>query len=171
MKEDKQKAIQFFASKGLDARALLKVQGKNPDFEIYLNGNFFAYSEVKSIIKYKWLGERHPPIWNSIQNKIHEARKQFSAVNPNHSHPNILMFLNHDSNYNWQDLYKVFNGKEPIPELLAYDTRHLKRLTRSGDIKEIDFIIWMDAFRDEKKPFQTVLAESKFKDQLKRQMR
>ena len=171
MKEDKQKAIQFFSSKGLHACPFPKVASKSPDFEVYLNDNIFAYSEVKSIIKYEWFGERNPPICNNIQNKIHESRKQFNAVSADHSLPNILVFINHDSHYDCQDLYKVLNGREPIPELPVYDTRHLKRLTRAGDLMEIDFIIWLDAFETGRKPFQTILAESNFKDQLKNQMK
>lgn len=105
---------------------------------------------MESIIKYEWFGERNPPIWNNIQNKIHKARKQFNAVNADHSFPNILVLINHDNHYNWQDLYRVLKGREPIPDLPVYDTRHLKRLLKFGDLMEIDFIIWLDAFATEK---------------------
>lgn len=171
MKEDKQKAISFLSSKGLHARAFPKVKSKSPDLEVYLNEVLFAYCEVKSIVKYEWFGERNPPIWNNIQNKIHEARKQFNAVNADHSLPNILVFINHDNHYNWQDLYKVLNGREPIPDLPVYDTRHLKRLAESGDLMKVDFIVWLDAFETQRKALQIVLAESNFKDQLKKQMK
>jgi hypothetical protein len=170
MKEDKQIATRFFASKNLEARPFSKTKGKSPDFELYLKDDFFAYCELKSITKYEWSGLRDPPIWNNIQNKIHEARKQFTDVNPNHNMPNILIIINYDDHYNWQDLYKVLFGKEPIAELPAYDTRHLKRLIRDGGLFETDFIIWLDLIGTDIKPFQTVNAQSRFKNKLKRQM-
>jgi hypothetical protein len=164
MKEGKQIAIRFFATIGIEARPYPKGKVKSPDFELYLRDNLFAYCELKSITTYEWSGLRNPPIWNNIQNKIHEACKQFSAVNPNHHLPNILIIINHDNHYNWQDLYKVLFGKEPIPELPVYDTRHLKRLYRDGDLAETDSIVWLDIDGNETKSFTTLMAESEFKN-------
>ena len=86
MKEDKNRAIAYFKLKAIDARPISKKGvGKTPDLDLYIDGTLFACCEIKSIIDYDFVGERPDPTGNKIQNKIHEAAKQFAAHNPNPS--------------------------------------------------------------------------------------
>ena len=93
MKKDKEIAIGFFKLKNIDARTISKKKsGKTPDLDLYIEETLFGCCEIKSIVDYDFVGERSDPTYNKIQNKIHEAAKQFAAYNSDHSVPNILLF-------------------------------------------------------------------------------
>jgi hypothetical protein len=136
--------------------------GKNttPDLEIWLNGELAAYCEVKSPGQDTWFedqlaeaepgeivgGVRDDPIFNRLSTHIHKAVKQLSSVNPDHSVPNILAMVNHDSASGPSDLYETVTG-----HFLSNDgTRHPTMLHVSeGRIREdkqkIDLFIWIDS--------------------------
>ena len=98
--------------------------GKTPDFRVFQNGEFLAYCEVKSSPKDQWLddkldnaapgelvgGARSDPIFNRLTNDIHEAMKQFDAVNEGQKHPNILALVNHDNACGFNDLLAILTG-------------------------------------------------------------
>lgn len=65
---------------------------KTPEFRVYKDGKLICYCEVKSIFDDNFEGVRPDPTYNTIQNKIHEAVKQFDSVNPFHDYPNVLAF-------------------------------------------------------------------------------
>src|SRR6266436_5852793 len=70
---------------------------KTPDFRVFQGADFRFYSEVKGIQEDTWLdkhlaaappgvvvgGGRPDPTYNRLTTDIHEAVKQFNAVNPN----------------------------------------------------------------------------------------
>lgn len=147
MTEDKQLLITFFKTKAIEARHFPKTaRGKKTDFELYFQNDIFGYCELKSIIDYEFYGERHDPTYNKIQNKIHEAAKQFESVNPDHFKPNIVFFINHSSMVGWQDLWYVLTGQATPPNQPTepIDLRYLHRLTKKGDLTIIDYFIWAD---------------------------
>jgi hypothetical protein len=99
-------------------------RGPTPDFRVYQGAEFCFFCEVKSIDKDKWLddqldsvppgtiagGVRPDPVFNRLVSDIHQAIKQFDAVNPDTKHPNVLAFVNHDSICGIHDLYGVYTG-------------------------------------------------------------
>ncbi len=92
MKDDKNRAIAYFKLKDIEARQISKKKsGKKPDLELYIDNSLFGICEIKSIVDYEFIGEHSDPTNNKIQNKIHEASKQFSAYNADHKVPNILL--------------------------------------------------------------------------------
>lgn len=168
MTEDKELVINFFKSKTIVAcHSPKKQQGKKPDFELYSNNQLFGYCELKSIVDYEFYGERRDPTYNKIQNKIHEATKQFNSVNPAHNLPNILFFINHCSKVSYQDLWFVLSGQTTPPNQPSdpLDLRYLKRLIKRNDLEIIDFIIWGNT--DEKATSFVINSDSKFHSNLK----
>ena len=119
----------------------------------------FAYCEVKSP-RDEWLdnqldgaspgeivgGCRKDPTFNRLSKMIESAIKQFDAVNPDRSVPNILVFLNHDDGSHAGDMFETLTGR-----FLADDgTQHLTIPHVShGRIREakhrIDLYIWIEA--------------------------
>lgn len=55
-------------------------------------------------------GARNDPVYNRLTDDIHKAAKQFGAVNPKDMVPNVLVFVNHDSMCDRQDLVGVLTG-------------------------------------------------------------
>jgi hypothetical protein len=149
MTEDKKLAKRLFEFKNIEARHFPKrSKGKKADFELYLKNHLFGYCELKSIIDYGCYGEHHDPTYNKIQNKIHEATKQFKSINPDHSRPNIVFFINRTKKVGWQDLWYVLTGQATPPNQSAepIDLRYFNRLARKGDLAITDYFIWADVF-------------------------
>ncbi len=60
--------------------------GKTPDFRVFKEEEFAFFCEVKSIDADTGLdGLRNDPVFNRLTSDIHEAAKQFNAVNPSSS--------------------------------------------------------------------------------------
>jgi hypothetical protein len=112
------------AASGFDKKEIGKT--KTPDFRVSARGSdelrFFC--EVKSDRSDDW-HDRHPtseagdelggdlghdPIYNRLTKDIHQAVKQFDAVNPNLLFPNVLAFVNHDWMCGIEDLRRVLTG-------------------------------------------------------------
>jgi hypothetical protein len=161
-RDDIEKVKALFADRGLEA---VNYSGEDvgetttPDLEIWLDDERVAYCEVKSPGQDTWLedqlaeaepgeivgGVRDDPIFNRLSSHIHKAVKQLSAVNTDHSVPNFLVMVNHDSASGPSDLYETITGY-----FLSNDgTRHPTMLRVSeGRIREdkqnIDLFIWFD---------------------------
>lgn len=149
MIEDKNLAIKLFKLKNIEARHFpKKSKGKKADFELYLENYLFGYCELKSILDYEWQGERHDPTYNKIQSKIHQASKQFKSVNPHHSRPNLVFFVNHTNKVGWRDLWYVLTGQATPPNQSAepIDLCYFNRLSKKGDLAITDYFIWADVF-------------------------
>lgn len=147
MKADKELAISYFMSKSIDAKHFPKQKaGKKPDFELYLEKRLFGFCELKSIVDYEFIGFRHAPTCNKIQNKIHEAASQLKNANPEHSVANIIFFINRTNKMGWADLLLVLTGRvmpsDQLPKIV--DLTYWKRLKEKNDLDVIDYIIWAD---------------------------
>lgn len=151
MTEDKELAIRYFLSKDITAKHFPKrTEGKKPDFELFYEDSLLGFCELKSIVETDFIGERPDPTYSKIQNKIHEAAKQFASINPNHTAANILFFINHSNTLGFQDLWYVLSGQVTPPNQPSepIDLRYLKRLLKKDDLSKIDFIIWADLFKN-----------------------
>jgi hypothetical protein len=128
---DNQRVRQLFETYNLRAEGFSKekmCQSKTPDFRVYRGSEFVFFCEVKSAVEDEWLdrqllsaptetlvgGVRQDPIYNRIENKIHQAVQQFDAVNPNQAHPNVLVLVNHDRHADRVDLEAVLAGSIPL---------------------------------------------------------
>jgi hypothetical protein len=99
-------------------------EGKTPDYRVFRQAKFVAYCEAKRVQHDKWLDERlneaqplelvgglrPDPTFNRLTAHIHKAAQQFTAVNPIHDYPNILVFANSERQCGYIDLYGVLTG-------------------------------------------------------------
>jgi hypothetical protein len=94
-------------------------------------------------------GGRPDPTFNRIALNIVKAVKQFDAVNPNHSLPNVLVFVNHDDNSSYRDLCETLTGRirADSGEVYAYMT-HISDGLLGDKRKRIDLYVWIYDYRD-----------------------
>jgi len=126
--EDEELVVQLLADRGLRAERFSKTerrQGKTPDFRVFHGEELKFYCEVKSVEKDTWLdkkfdaaapgeivgGLRDDPVFNRLTDDIHKAVAQFLAVNPGAAVPNVMVFVNHDSMCDDQDMFAVLTGQ------------------------------------------------------------
>jgi len=130
------------------SKAELRGGSQTPDFKVYRGDEFVLYAEAKHIQEDNWEGGlRNDPIFNRLSNRIHEAAKQFAAVNPDHQFPNVLIFTNSDHVCSAQDLKCVLTGDQEIdggpPEPM------FKNISE-GRIREekhsVDLYVWNDVY-------------------------
>ncbi len=152
----------LLAKCGLRAERFTKAErrkGQTPDFRVFKGAELQFYCEVKSVEEDTWLeaklgavpkgtfvgGARNDPVFNRLTDDIHKAAKQFGAVNPTSAVPNVLMFVNHDSMCDRQDLMGVLTG-----DFLANDgTSHrIYRKFSEGRVKKdkatIHLFCWIE---------------------------
>jgi hypothetical protein len=88
--------------------------GRTPDFKLYKNGKLVGFCEIKSarddfVFEHPAPGEvairKNLPFHRKLGSHIKRAGSQFNAVNPDHSHPNILVFVSHSSEIERRDLH------------------------------------------------------------------
>jgi hypothetical protein len=170
--------VQLLKRYGLQAKKFDKRElghGKTPDFRVFKDDQFVFFCEIKNPEEDKWLdrkldeappgvivgGGRPDPIYNRLTNRVHEAVKQFDAVNPDLNYPNVLVLMNSDIMSDFEDLIAVLTGHPPgltddsYPSFYEYS---------EGRIREekfrIHLYIWIDVFRPAIKLFE---VENTFK--------
>lgn len=168
MPDSEPTAQNFLESYGLSAERFSKSEqraGKTPDFKVFRGRKLVFYCEVKNSERDSWLdnqmedaakgeiigGFRADPTFNRLTAHIHKARKQFDAVNPDESYPNILVIHNEDDHIGFSDLLAVTTGNfyaesgavEPIYKNYSHGRA-------SFDIARIHLFVWLD----EHKPFR-----------------
>jgi hypothetical protein len=145
--------IDFFHNRGFQCARFSKEEmatGPTPDFRVYKNIEFRFFCEVKSIRKCDWLEsmlevvppgtiverEQDDPTFNHIVKDIHQAVRQFDAVNPKLTYPNVLALVNNDPMIMSGDVREVF----------------LSKRYSGGRIKEektrIHLFLWIDALKN-----------------------
>jgi|LSQX01.1.fsa_nt_gb hypothetical protein len=113
---DENQVLAWFRTMGLNPvryskKEMRKTGNKTPEFMVKKDDELLFYCEVKSIIGDVWENElRQDPTYNKIQNKIHEAVKQFRSVNRNREFPNVLVFKNNQYETDVIDLCSVLTG-------------------------------------------------------------
>jgi len=168
MDSDEEKVKSYFEDRGFTAERFSKNEtraGKTPDFRIFRSGELLFYCEVKSSPKDKWLNEklngaasgelvggaRNDPIFNRLTTDIHEAVKQFDAVNKNQKFPNILALVNHDNMCGFNDLLGILTGNFYADDGTAHP---IYRQFSHGRIKDekarVHMFIWLDDHRPDR---------------------
>ncbi len=168
MDPDEEKVKRYLEERGVTVERFSKAEmrsGKTPDFRVLRNGEFIFYCEVKSSPEDRWLdeqlnnaapgelvgGARNDPIFNRLTADIHEAVKQFDAVNKKQEYPNVLALVNHDDKCGFNDLLGILTGN-----FYANDgTVHpIYRQFSHGRIKEekgrIHLFIWLDDYKPDR---------------------
>lgn len=172
-RSDEQMVREHLETKGLIVVPIDKGKDPTPDFKVFRpDGSIAFFCEVKSIAEDIWLdnlldtappgtmvgGGRPDPTFNSISTKIHEASKQFGAVNPGGEHPNVLAFVNHEDSYDAEDVVNTITG-----DFFASDgTRHpIYRKFSEGRIvhekQKIALHLWFEEGNDPRFLFNTSL--------------
>ena len=136
--------------------------GETSDFKLLKDAAVCGYCEMKSprddyIFENPEPGEmairKDLPFHVKLGRHIRKAALQFAAVSPDHSHPNILAFVNHAPDIERRDLHLTVAG------LPAGDGKRVFMLCRKlqeqvlDAAREIDLFLWIDA---EKGTFQHV---------------
>jgi hypothetical protein len=152
----------FLVEKRLSAERFPREEmqaGRTPDFRVCREGEIVAYCEVKSPND-SWLddqlgaataweivgGARQDPIFNRIARLLSKADSQFLAVNPDQVQFNILAYVNHDKQSNYNDLVETITGYfhaaggERTPTML-----HIAEGRIGAARRRIDAFLWFDA--------------------------
>jgi hypothetical protein len=139
-----------------------KRSGKTPDFRVFRISDFMFYCEVKSITEDRWLDQqldntvsgelagaaRNDPIFNRLTSDIHDAVKQFEAVNSRQIYPNVLAFVNHDNMCGFNDLLGVVTGKFYSNDEKVHPIYHQFSHGRIKEEKEkIHLYVWLDDYK------------------------
>ena len=162
MDPDEERVKSYLEGRGLTAERFSKAEtraGKTPDFRISRNGEFLFYCEVKSSAEDRWLdeqlndaapgelvgGARNDPIFNRLTADIHEAVKQFDAVNKDQKYSSVLAFVNHDNMCRFNDLLGILTGNFYANDGTAHP---IYRQFSHGRIKDekgkVHLFIWLD---------------------------
>lgn len=122
-----QVAVDFFVKHKLRCERFAEQEmrlGKTPDFRVFKESEFVLYSEAKHVQEDTWLedqlrnapplaivgGARHDPAFNKLGGHIHQAAKQFHAVNPNGDYPNVLVLTSSEKGCTFSDLISTITG-------------------------------------------------------------
>jgi hypothetical protein len=119
---------------------------KTPDRRVYRAQEFAFFLEVKEVVADNWAsGVRNDPRFNRLASDIHEAVKQFDAVNPDREHMNILAFVNNDSMCGALDLNGVLTGNALTEsgESLPIYNRQAQGRVADGKFR-IDGYLWFE---------------------------
>lgn len=168
MDPDEEKVKCYLENRGFTAERFSKAEmrtGKTPDFRVFRDGEFLFYCEVKSSPEDRWLAEqlnnaapgelaggaRNDPIFNRLTADIHEAVKQFDAVNKEQKYPNVLALVNHDDMCGFNDLLGILTGNFYANDGTAHP---IYRQFSHGRIKEekgrIHLFIWLDDYKPDR---------------------
>lgn len=174
MRQDEEMVRGYLEARGFIAERFSKQEqcaNKTPDFRVSRDGYFAFYCEVKSIIKDSYVddmlacapagqivgGERNDPTFNRLTADVHEAIKQFDAVNAEQESANVLSLINHHDGCGFYDLLAILTGN-----LYADDgTVHpIYRQFSHGRIRDerrkVHLYIWIDDF----KPSQLLFSQT-----------
>ncbi|MBN1841555.1 MAG: hypothetical protein JW883_04625 [Deltaproteobacteria bacterium] len=162
MEPDEERVKIYLEGKGLTAERFSKAEtrtGKTPDFRVSRNGEFLFFCEVKSSPEDRWLdeqlreaspgelagGARNDPIFNRLTTDVHEAVKQFDAVNKDQKYPNVLALVNHDDMCGFNDLLGIFTGNFYANDGTAHPIYRQFSHGRIRDEKgRVHLFLWLD---------------------------
>ena len=177
MDEGELMAKEYFESLGLVVERFTKKEqrsGKTPDFRVLRDGSLCFYTEVKTIAEDDWLGaqlrgappltpvggSRPDPTYNRLSSKVHEAAKQFEAVNLGGEYPNVLVFVNFESMCTYGDLLSVLTGLAFVDDGSRPPIfRHISEGRISRERDDIDLYLWIGLEGERKRLFNTLRAE------------
>ncbi len=144
---------EFLSKKGLCAEYFNKEEkkkSKTPDFRVFKGNEFAFFCEVKTVSRDDVEGLRNDPIFNRLTDDIHNAVKQFDAVNGDVEYFNVLAFVNHDRMCDFGDLREVLTGDfyaeggQRFPISRKFSEGRIRE-----DKKRIHLYLWLDRAKRE----------------------
>jgi hypothetical protein len=122
--------------------------GKTPDRRVYQGEEFAFYLEVKEIDDVVTHSPGGDSILDRVAARIHDAVKQFDAVNPDRTHPNVLAFVNRNSMCSALDLIEVMTGHRLLEggETAPIGVRWSESRIRNEKLR-VDPWLWFDSDR------------------------
>lgn len=131
-----------------------KNKTKAPDFKLVKDGDVKGFCEMKSprddfIFETPKDGapavRKNVPFYRKLASHIRRAAKQFDSVNPNHTLPNVLVFISHSPEIERRDLIATIAGLpvEGGNPIFLLDRKMQIEVLKAA--RRIDLIIWIDA--------------------------
>lgn len=125
-------------------------RGKTPDFKLNKDGALCGYCELKSprddhVLEAPEPGgvtKRKIPYPKKLANQVCNASAQFKAVNPDHVHPHVLVFVSHSPNIQRRDLLATIAGLDNGPPFMLGKKLQHKVWAAA---RNIDLFLWIDA--------------------------
>jgi large subunit ribosomal protein L30 len=127
---------------------------KRPDFKLLKDGELCGFCEMKSP-RDDYVLENPPPGEMEVRKELpfhvklgrltRKAGLQFAAVNPNHSKPNILVFVNHAPDIKRRDLRRTFEGLPAGDGKRVFMLCYKLQKQVNDAAKRIDLFLWIDA--------------------------
>lgn len=115
-----------------------------PDFKVFQDGQFKFFCEVKTFEDEDFDGVKEDRTYDRIGDKLHEAVGQFNSVNPDRQYPNVLVYVNHDRQADYQDMESAFEGFVlPSGNCLTF-LRPIVEYRLKDERKEIDLGVWIN---------------------------
>jgi large subunit ribosomal protein L30 len=130
-------------------------KGKTPDFKLYKAGKLCGFCEMKSPRDDYVFGKPAPgeavirknlPFQRKLGSHIRHAGRQFDAVNPAHSLPNIMVFVTHAPDIQQRDLHATIAGlpaPEPGKRVFMLSRKMQEQVLDAAG--KIDLFLWIDA--------------------------
>jgi hypothetical protein len=119
---------------------------KTPDFRVHTSGidsHFFA--EVKTIESpgsdeaLLW-----DPLYNTVSKRIRDSRKQFTAIDPDHRHPRVMIFVSEDMRIHGETLLDFFKGQIVVGHEVVRNLNRFRLGRVAADIGHIDVYVVLD---------------------------
>lgn len=119
---------------------------KRPDFRVLTtDGAAVALAEVKTI---EGPGEGEgllwDPLFNTVSNRIRDARKQFESIDPSHDLPRVLAFVSEDFRIHGQTMIDFFTGRIEVDGQIIRELKKFRLGRVTGDLGEIDLYVILD---------------------------
>lgn len=156
MDENETTAASFFNTLMLRAEKIPEsvTEGvRSPDFKVFNREGFVFFAEVKTLSPNTQLDEVldtaspfqvvevNESIYNRIASNIKNAGQQFVATNPNHEHPNVLVFVN-KRDCDVIDLKMTIEGVR-VPGITISVIGQEVRAQVQEWVQQIDAYIWL----------------------------
>lgn len=142
-----------FTPNGIELEAYSEAElkrGKTPDFKLNKDGALCGYCELKSPRDDNVLGTPEPggvskrriPYPKKLGNQVCNASAQFKAVNPDHTLPNVLVFVNHSPDIGRRDLLATIAGLDG-GRIFMLGKKLQHKVWAAA--RNIDLVLWIDA--------------------------
>lgn len=156
MDENETTAANFFSTCILRPERIPEsvIEGvRTPDFKVFSGNGFAFFAEVKTLSPDTRLDEAlnataplqvvevSESVYNRIASNIKNAGRQFVAINPNHEHPNVLVFVN-KRECSVIDLRMVLEGIRVPGITISVIGQDAREQVQEG-AQQIDAYVWL----------------------------
>ena len=116
MTEDERTVDNLLRWCGMNVTQIAPGEKRTPDFRVEQGDDLF-YCEVKSAEKRTTNGGiQHSTIANAMTAQLHNAVKQFDAVNPARTAPNVLAWVTHSHQFSVHTFVDLYRGAVTVAD-------------------------------------------------------